>query len=111
MDTVVTHYQHCSVVKTDGRIDSYTSPQLGGTLDQIQQKGQFKIVLDMEGVDFISSSGLRVLITTLKNCRKAERGDLVLARVPERILAALDLAGFTNFFKLYEDVPSAVNQF
>ena len=111
MEIAVTSYPQCTVVKAAGRIDSYTTPHLAETLDQLQRKGQYKIVLDMAGVDFISSSGLRVLITTLKSCRKVDQGDLILACVPERILSALDLAGFTNFFKLFENVPVAVNQF
>ncbi|HVN56397.1 MAG TPA: STAS domain-containing protein [Anaerolineaceae bacterium] len=111
MDVEVTNYKRCSLVKAVGRIDSASAPQLGEELDQVMARGQYKIVLDLKSVDFISSSGLRVLVTTLKNCRKYNRGDLILARVPERVHAALDMAGFLPFLKIFDDVTSAVGHF
>jgi anti-sigma B factor antagonist len=111
MEISSTNFKHCSLVKVTGRIDSSTAPQLAETLDKLQLEGQYKIVLNLSGVDFISSSGLRVLINTLKSCRRYNRGDLILASVPERINAALDLAGFLPFFKVFEDDTVAVGQF
>ena len=111
MELTITEYKHCSLLKANGRIDSATAPQLAEALDLIMQKGIYKIVIDMEDVDYISSSGLRVIINTQKTCKRYNRGELVLACVPLKIYSALDLAGFVPFFKLFDDVTAAVGHF
>lgn len=106
-----TTYKHCDLVKVEGRVDSSTSPKLAETLNEIMDSGRFKIVLDMSGMDFISSAGLRVLINTQKNCKRYNRGEVVLADVPATVYAALDLAGFTALFKIFNDSLTAVGNF
>ncbi len=111
MEINTSQYKHCDVVKVTGRVDSATSPQLAEELARINDAGRFKIVVDFTGLDFISSAGLRVLISALKNCRRYNRGDLVLAGMPENIRSVFDLAGFTSIFKIYDDVLTAVGSF
>jgi anti-sigma B factor antagonist len=65
----------------------------------------------MEGVEYISSSGLWVLVNAQKTCKRYNRGEVVLACVPAKIQSALDLAGFIPFFKLFENVVAAVGNF
>jgi anti-sigma B factor antagonist len=111
MEVTTTQYKHCDLVKVSGRVDSQTAPQLAEALDTITNGGRFKIVIDMSEIDFMSSAGLRVLINTQKNCKRFNRGEVVLAQVPERIYEALDLAGFVPLFAFYDDVTTAVGRF
>jgi anti-sigma B factor antagonist len=111
MDTTITHYKHSDLVTATGRVDSQTAPQLAEALDAITNASRFKIVLDMTKVEFMSSAGLRVLINTQKNCKKFNRGEVVLAAVPQRIYEALDLAGFVPLFTFFDDVTAAVGYF
>jgi anti-sigma B factor antagonist len=111
MEITNTQFKHCNVVKVTGRVDSATSPQLAETIKRINDSGRFKIVMDFSELEFISSAGLRVLIAGIKNCRRYNRGDLVLAAMPENIHAVFDLAGFTSIFKIYDDVLTAVGSF
>jgi len=111
MEITNTQFKHCNVVKVTGRVDSATSPQLAETIQRINDSGRFKIVMDFSELEFISSAGLRVLIAGIKNCRRYNRGDLVLAAMPENIHAVFDLAGFTSIFKIYDDVLTAVGSF
>jgi anti-sigma B factor antagonist len=92
-------------------VDSSTAPKLSETINQIQHSGQYRIVLDMGTVDFISSSGLWVLVNAQKASKRYNRGEVILACVPEKIHSSLDLAGFIPFFKLYDDVTTAVGSF
>jgi anti-sigma B factor antagonist len=108
MEITTTSYKHCELVKVSGRIDSATAPQLAKTLDEITDSGKFKIVLDLADVEFMSSAGLRVLIGTQKNCKRYNRGEVVLSAVPKRIYDALELAGFVPLFKFYDNVLDAV---
>ena len=72
-------FKHCDVVKVSGRLDSSTAPLLADELKKIMDDNRFKIVMDFSQLDFISSAGLRVLISTQKNCKRYNRGEVVLA--------------------------------
>lgn len=108
MEIESAEYKHCNLVKPKGRIDSATAPELAKVLDEITNSGQYKIILDLAGVDFMSSAGLRVLISTQKTCKRYNRGEVVLASVPKRIHDALDLAGFVPLFKFFDNPLDAV---
>jgi anti-sigma B factor antagonist len=111
MEITTTQYKHCDLVKVTQRVDSQTAPQLAEALDAITNAGRFKIAIDMSEIDFMSSAGLRVLINTQKICKRFNRGEVILAQVPERIYEALDLAGFVPLFSFFDDVTTAVGHF
>ena len=106
-----THYKHCDLLKVQGRVDSSTAPQLEQELKKIMADGHYKIVIDMSEVEFMSSAGLRVLINIQKTCKRYNRGELLLAALQENVYSALDLAGFTTLFQVFEDVVTAVGNF
>ena len=70
MDVESKEYKSCDLVTVSGRIDSYSAPQLQEAVDEVTEVGRYKIVIDMSGVEFMSSAGLRVLIGTQKKCKK-----------------------------------------
>lgn len=104
-------YKRCDMVSVRGRVDSATAPKLFEKLTEITGAGRYRIVLDMGEMDFISSAGLRVLISVQKTCKRYNRGEMALSSVPPTILASLELAGFTPLFKIFEDTTSAVGNF
>lgn len=111
MEITTTSYKRCDVVKTDGRIDSYTAPDLEEVLNSLTSLGKYKLIFDMSGVDFMSSKGWWVLIETQKNCKRYNRGELVLVGVQDRIKESLDLVGMGSYFRLFEDLTAAVGNF
>ncbi|HUV28178.1 MAG: STAS domain-containing protein [Anaerolineales bacterium] len=111
MEITTTEYKRCNVVKTVGRIDSYTAPDLEETLSSLTNEGKYKIVLDMADVDFMSSKGWWVLIETQKNCKRYNRGELVLSAIQERIRDSLNLVGMGSYFNIFDDMVSAVAHF
>jgi anti-sigma B factor antagonist len=108
MEITHTQFKHGDLIKVKGRIDSYTAPQLAETFNKITDDGRFKIVLDMSGLEFMSSAGLRALINTQKVCKRYNRGELALVSIPTNIHAALDLAGFIPLFKIFDDSLTAI---
>lgn len=108
MEISTTEYKRCDVVKASGRIDSYTAPELEEVLSSLTANGKYKIVLDMEDVDFMSSKGWWVLIETQKDCKRYNRGELVLTGVQDRIRDSLNLVGMGSYFQIFDDVLSAV---
>lgn len=106
-----TELKRCVLLTLHGRIDSATAPDLQNVINEITEEGNFKLVLDMDDVEFISSAGLWVLVNAQKKCKRFNRGEVVLADVPKRVYDALDLAGFIPYFKIYEDPTLAVGNF
>lgn len=111
MDIETTDYKRCSLVKAQGRVDGLTAPKLEETLNNIIDQGTYKIVFDMDGVDFMSSAGWWVLIEAQKKCKRYNRGEVILANVKDRIRSSLDLVGMGTYFNIFDDVTAAVGQF
>ena len=111
MEIKTTQHKRCDVVTVNGRIDSYTAPQLEEALKVITEDGRYRIVLDLENVDFMSSKGWWVLIDTQKTCKRYNRGELFLSGVQSRIKESLELVGIGSYFRLFDDVTSAVGSF
>jgi anti-sigma B factor antagonist len=111
MEVTTKQFKRSDLVEATGRVDSQTAPQLAEAIDAIIEAGRFRIVFDMSGVEFLSSAGLRVLINVQKTCKRWNRGELVLANVPDRIKETLDLAGFVPLFRFSDDVVEAVGSF
>jgi anti-sigma B factor antagonist len=92
-------------------VDSATAPQLAQVLETANEGGKYKLVIDMKDLEYMSSAGFRALLAAQRNCKKYNRGEVVLANVPERIREALELAGFTELFKTFDDTLTAVGHF
>jgi anti-sigma B factor antagonist len=111
MEITTQEFKHCVMLTLKGRVDSSTAPQFSQALDKINNDGYYKIVVDMSGLEYMSSAGFRALLATQRNCKRYNRGELVLAVVPDRIHEALELAGFTELFKTFDDHLAAVGHF
>ena len=100
----------------DGRMDAANAPQLKQQIDALFDQGRFRLVLDLAGLDYIASPGLRVLIEARKRARDRkltdiEGGDVRIANLPPRIKEVFDLTGFTGLFEIYTDTLEAVGSF
>src|SRR5262249_8080865 len=111
MEITSQEYKHCDLLKVKGRVNSSTATEFTKALDKITKNGRFKIVLDFSELDYMSSAGFRALLASQRNCKRYNRGELVLAKVPDRIGEALELAGFTELFKTFDDPLEAVGNF
>jgi anti-sigma B factor antagonist len=111
MEPSIVQFKRCDVVKMAGRVDSSTAPNLAEALKSVTEAGRYKIVFDMSEVNFMSSAGWWTLIDTQKTCKRYKRGELILAEVDGSIRASLDLVGMGSYFKIYDDVTSAVGSF
>lgn len=109
MDISTTDYKRCSLIKASGRVDSNTFPQFENTI-RAAADDKNNIVLDTSSVEFMSSAGLRVMVSALKACSGAG-GGFVLATPSERVSEVLQLAGLTSLFTIYDDVTAAVGSF
>ena len=103
--------KRCDLVEVSGRIDSSNADELMTAVSQIQDSGRYKIVLDLGQLEFMSSKGWWVLIQSQKASKRYNRGEVLLAAVPEKIKEALDLIGIDKLFTMYDDPIEAVGSF
>jgi len=104
----VTEYDSgISVLAVRGEVDVYTAPRLREKLVELVSKGQHNIVVDLEAVDFLDSTGLGVLVGGLKRLRSHD-GDLSLVCTQQRILKVFEITGLTKVFTIHESVDAAV---
>lgn len=99
-----------SVVSLKGRMDAYNSITVSEFLDELTDKGCDQLLVEMEGVDYMSSSGLRVLLSTLKKL-KARGGTLKLCSLQPYVLEVFEIAGFNQLFEIYSDTSEALKSF
>jgi anti-sigma B factor antagonist len=111
MEVTNTRYKHCDLLKVVGKVDSYTAPDLTKAIEALNNESRFKIALDLSELEYMSSAGFRALLVGQRNCKRFNRGEIVLALVPKRIMDALELTGFTPLFKIFDDITSAVGFF
>jgi anti-anti-sigma factor len=111
METQLTEFKRCTAVKARGRIDGLNAPDLSNELKALTDAGTYNIVFDMSEVTFVASAGWWVLIDTQKTCKHLNRGELVLANIEKGIRESLDLVGMGSYFKIFDDLTSAVGSF
>jgi stage II sporulation protein AA (anti-sigma F factor antagonist) len=90
-----------------GRIDTTTSAAVEEALHTTVDDGGRELVVDLEGVDYISSAGLRVFLVLAKRLRN-EHGRLVLCGMPEPVRQVFHLAGFLPLFEIERTRQAAV---
>lgn len=96
-----------TIVEVGGEIDVYTAPTLRDRLNSLVAEGHHHLVVDMQGVEFLDSTGLGVLVGGLKRVRSHD-GSLRLVCSDERILKVFRITGLTKVFQIHETVEAAV---
>ncbi|MBE6736840.1 MAG: STAS domain-containing protein [Ruminococcaceae bacterium] len=79
----------------DGRLDTVTAPELQAAIDE-QIDGISNIIMDCKDLAYISSAGLRVLLTA----RKTIQGDLILNNVTPSVQDVLEITGFVDILTI-----------
>lgn len=96
-----------SVMQVGGEIDVATAPRLRERLIKLVNEERFRIVVDLEDVDFIDSTGLGVLIGARKRVRTHD-GDVKLVCTEPRIVKVFEITGLDQVFQIHSSVSDAV---
>src|ERR1700759_3110327 len=97
----------CTVIAVSGEIDVYTAPQLRERLISLVEAGSCQLIVDLEAVEFLDSTGLGVLVGGLKRVR-APAGWIDLVCPQSRLLRIFRITGLDKVFSFYDSVPAAV---
>jgi anti-sigma B factor antagonist len=109
VDLKLDHHNKDSIeiVDVEGEIDVYTAPRLRELLIDLVNNGHYQLVVNMEKVEFLDSTGLGVLVGGLKRVR-AHDGSLDLVCTQERILKIFRITGLTKVFGIHDTVDEAI---
>ena len=95
-----------TVIVVSGEIDVHTAPELRERLSTLIERGTYRLILDMEDVEFLDSTGLGVLIGGLKRIR-AHDGSIDIVCTQSRILRIFDITRLDKVFDIYDTVGDA----
>jgi len=109
VDLKLGHYSKggIEVVTVEGEIDISTAPRLRELLIDLAGKGNCQLIVDLEKVGFLDSTGLGVLVGGLRRVRPHD-GSLDLVCTQERILKIFQITGLTKVFGIYQSVDQAI---
>ena len=96
-----------TIVAVGGEIDVYTAPKLRDRITELVGDGVFNIVIDMESVEFLDSTGLGVLVGGLKKVR-AHDGSLELICTQDRLLKIFRITGLAKVFVIHDSADGAL---
>ncbi len=97
-----------TVIAASGEIDVATAPELREQLTSLIADDHRQLVVDLEDVDFIDSTGLGVLVGAVRRARAAD-GDLRLVCTNSRLLKVFDVTGLGDVFTIATSVDDAVS--
>ena len=99
-----------SEIRVDGVIDTLTAGELEDVLDSLLKRDRFNIVVDLAGVDYISSAGWGIFISHIKEVR-ANGGDIKLASMISNVHEIYELLEFDNVLTAYPSIDEARDAF
>jgi anti-anti-sigma factor len=94
------------VMRATGRLDAATSPGLEKQINSIIDSGHFKIILNFEHVDYLSSAGMRLMLSISRKLEKLE-GKVVVCNMNDEVLEVIKIAGFTQVLEIYPSEEEA----
>jgi anti-sigma B factor antagonist len=93
-------------VTLEGEVDVYTAPRLKERLVELLDGGCTSVIVDLEKVSFIDSSGLGVLVSALRRAR--EKGGAVrIVCTRDSVLKIFRITGLDKVFPIFSDVSEA----
>jgi len=95
------------VVDLNGEIDVYTSPKVKDAIGELIDKGHYNLIINLEKVRYIDSTGLGVLIGGLKRVRE-HGGTVNLVCTNPQIKKIFDITGLVKIFGIYDDEAAAM---
>ncbi len=94
------------IIEVGGEVDVYTAPKLREAIVTAIEAGHTRLIIDVEKVDFLDSTGLGVLVGALKRVR-ADGGSLDIVCTHERILKIFGITGLDKVFGLHASIDEA----
>lgn len=108
IDTRISH--DVVIFDINGEIDLYNSSNIKDKLRDYLEKSYKKVIINLDRVTYIDSSGIGSLISSQSTLKKIN-GALRIINIHDSVKRVFELTKLTSFFKIYEDEESAMNSF
>lgn len=96
-----------TVISLKGRLDAATTALFEQTCEQLLQQGETRLVIDLDELDYISSAGLRGILSLDKKAR-AQGGDVALCGLRAMVKEVFHISGFAMMFSIFNTAESAL---
>ena len=98
------------VLKLEGRLDASSAKDIKEKVELLTKENRVKLVIDMEGIDFIDSSGLGSLVSSLRSVNKLG-GDIKISALKAQVRAIFELTRLHRIFGIYDDSNAAATSY
>lgn len=102
--------QGVTILETEQRLDSLVGPKLKEVVGDLAESEGLQLIVDMKQTQFIDSSGVGGLLSSLKLVMKAN-GDIKIARPTPQALTLLRLTRLHRVFQIYDNIEDALKSF
>ncbi len=109
METKIRESGDIKIVDIAGRLDTGTSPEAESAIHKLLDAGNGKIIINLAGTDYLSSSGLRVLLVTAKKIA-AIKGKLKICQPNAVVKEILDISGFSTILDVRATEEEALSE-
>src|SRR5262245_49864499 len=98
------------ILRIRGRLDAFSSPNAEQKVFSALKSGQNKVLLDLAGVTYLSSAGMRMLLSTTKKLR-TESGKVAVCSMTPNVMDILKMSGFDHVLELFKTEEDALRHF
>ena len=98
------------ILRLEGYVDAHTFTEFEEELTKLVEGGQYNLLLDLEKLTYINSTGLGLLMATFRQVRQYQ-GDLVIAKMSDKITNIFNLLGFSRLIHTYPTEQEALDRF
>jgi anti-anti-sigma factor len=109
MEISIDRQSKALIVMIKGRMDAVSGPEFEKTIADHIVSGISRFVVDFSALEYISSAGLRSLLTTAKSLRVCN-GELVFAALRDSVREVFEISGFSRIFSIYDSIDAALKQ-
>ncbi len=98
------------ILNIQGFLDAHTAPNFEDELQKLIREKNYKIIVNLDGLQYISSAGLGVFMGVIEDLRK-NGGDLKICCAAPKVFKVFDLLGFPSLYEFYQSEDLAVKKF
>ena len=110
MEIITNWEDNILILKLKGRLDTNASMDFEQQVEEAIKFSKKNMILDFSELDYICSSGLRVIIQAAKKL-KTLQGEVVLCCMEDYIMEVFEISGFDSFLKIFASKDEAINNF
>lgn len=110
MEIIQRESNSVAILDISGEIDLYNAPEIKVIISQLIEAKKFNVIVNLDKVSYIDSSGIGALISSFSNLKK-NQGSLKIINVYSSVKKVFELTKLTNFFEIFDSEGEAIASF